>query len=73
MPVPAMAGDTTAQASQQLTAAGFALGTVSHGRDAACTNISRVIAQAPGAGVSTPVGTAVAITLGQQDPGHPCP
>jgi alpha-tubulin suppressor-like RCC1 family protein len=72
--VPSLSGDTTAQASQALQAAGLVLGTVSSVIDYSCNNLGTVTSQNPPAGTSVNPGTAVAITIGKAPPPpHQCP
>ena len=70
--VPGLSGDTTAQASQALNAAGLVLGTVSTAVDNSCTYIGTVMSQNPAAGSSAYRGSAVSVTIGKRPP-HPCP
>jgi alpha-tubulin suppressor-like RCC1 family protein len=67
-PVPNLIGDTKAQASAALTAAGLVLGTVSSVVDYTCDSIGLVRSQNPAAGTSVPLGSAVSITLGKAPP-----
>jgi alpha-tubulin suppressor-like RCC1 family protein len=70
--VPDLRGDSTAQASATLQAAGLVLGSVSSAVDNTCNNINRVLSQSPAAGTTQHVGSAVSITLGSR-PKTPCP
>lgn len=70
--VPDLTGDTTAQASQALQAAGLVLGTVSTIVDYSCANIGTVMNQNPAAGSSAAFGSAVSVTIGKRPP-RPCP
>jgi serine/threonine-protein kinase len=70
--VPDLRGDSTAQASATLQAAGLMLGSVSSVVDNTCNNIGRVLSQNPAAGTTQHVGSAVSITLGTR-PKTPCP
>ena len=72
--VPILSGDTTAQASQALQAAGLVLGTVSSAVDYTCNNLGTVTYQNPPAGTSLNPGSAVSITIGKAPPPpHQCP
>ena len=66
--VPSVIGDTQAQASQDLQAAGLALGTVGSALDPTCDNIGTVLSQRPGAGNYALRGTHVSITIGKFNP-----
>jgi alpha-tubulin suppressor-like RCC1 family protein len=66
--VPSVIGDTQAQASQDLQAAGLALGTVGSALDPTCDNIGTVMSQRPGAGSYAVRGTHVSITIGKFNP-----
>jgi alpha-tubulin suppressor-like RCC1 family protein len=66
--VPSVIGDTQAQASQDLQAAGLALGTVGSALDPTCDNIGTVMSQRPGAGSYALHGTHVSITIGKFNP-----
>jgi alpha-tubulin suppressor-like RCC1 family protein len=66
--VPSLIGDTQAQASAVLTAAGLELGTVSYVADYTCTTIGLVRSQSPSAGTSVPAGSAVSVTIGKAPP-----
>jgi alpha-tubulin suppressor-like RCC1 family protein len=66
--VPSVIGDTQAQASQDLQAAGLALGTVGSALDPTCDNIGTVLGQRPGAGNYALRGTHVSITIGKFNP-----
>lgn len=68
VPVPSVIGDTQAQASQDLQAAGLALGTVGSALDPTCDNIGTVLSQRPAAGSYAPRGTHVSITIGKPNP-----
>ena len=68
VPVPSVIGDTQAQASQDLQAAGLAPGTVGSALDPACDNIGTVLSQRPAAGRYAPRGTHVSITIGKPNP-----
>jgi alpha-tubulin suppressor-like RCC1 family protein len=68
VPVPSVIGDTQAQASQDLQAAGLALGTVGSALDPTCDNIGTVMSQRPAAGTYSPRGTHVSITIGKPNP-----
>jgi serine/threonine-protein kinase len=68
VPVPSVTGDTQAQASQDLQAAGLALGTVGSALDPTCDNIGTVMSQRPAAGSYAPRGTRVSITIGKFNP-----
>ena len=68
VPVPSVIGDTRAQASQDLQAAGLALGTVGSALDPTCDNIGTVLSQRPAAGSYAPRGTHVSITIGKPNP-----
>jgi alpha-tubulin suppressor-like RCC1 family protein len=68
VPVPSVIGDTQAQASQDLQAAGLALGTVGSALDPTCDNIGTVLSQRPAAGGYAPRGTHVSITIGKPNP-----
>ena len=68
VPVPSVIGDTQAQASQDLQAAGLALGTVGSALDPTCDNIGTVMSQRPGAGSYALRGTRVSITIGKFNP-----
>jgi beta-lactam-binding protein with PASTA domain len=70
--VPDLSGDTTAGAGQELTAAGFVLGSVSTVIDDSCDNIGTVVSQHPAAGTTLRIGSAVSVTIGQR-PKHDCP
>ncbi len=70
--VPGLIGDTTAQASQALQAAGLVLGTVYTAVDNTCNNIGTVMTQNPAAGSIAYRGSAVSITIGKRPP-RPCP
>jgi len=70
--VPDLHGDSTAQASATLQAAGLVLGSVSSAVDNTCNNIGTVLRQSPAAGTTQHVGSAVSITLGSR-PKTPCP
>ena len=69
--VPSLTGDTTAQASQALQAAGLVIGTVNSAVDYSCNNIGTVMNQNPAAGSTVPVGSSVTITIGKRPP-RPC-
>ncbi|QFZ72877.1 PASTA domain-containing protein [Streptomyces fagopyri] len=62
--VPDVRGDTQAQASQAISAAGYVLGSVSTAVD--CDNVGVVRSQNPSAGTSRPLGSTVAITIGKK-------
>ena len=66
--VPSVIGDTQAQASQDLQAAGLALGAVGSALDPTCDNIGTVMSQRPGAGSYAVRGTHVSITIGKFNP-----
>jgi alpha-tubulin suppressor-like RCC1 family protein len=66
--VPGLAGDTQAQASQAIQAAGLVLGTVSTVVDRSCNNIGTVMNQSPAAGTFVSYGTPVSITIGKRPP-----
>src|ERR1700721_2675980 len=66
--VPSVIGDTQAQASQDLRAAGLALGTVGSALDPTCDNIGTVLSQRPGAGSYALRGAHVSITIGKFNP-----
>ena len=66
--VPSLIGDTQAQASQDLQAAGLALGTVGSALDPTCDNIGTVMSQRPAAANYAPRGTHVSITIGKPNP-----
>jgi hypothetical protein len=68
VPVPSVIGDTQAQASQDLQAAGLALGTAGSALDPTCDNIGTVLSQRPAAGSYAPRGTHVSITIGKPNP-----
>ena len=68
VPVPSVIGDTQAQASRDLPAAGLALGTVGSALDPTCDNIGTVLSQRPAAGSYAPRGTHVSITIGKPNP-----
>jgi hypothetical protein len=70
--VPNVRGDTLAEASSALTAAGFARGTVTYVVDAVCNNIGLVVSQSPTAGTPAAPGTLVNLSIGTQ-PSTPCP
>lgn len=63
--MPALAGDTQAQAGQQLQAAGLVLGALQTVVDPTCDNIGTVLNQSPAAGGHVSLGTAVSVTLGR--------
>jgi len=71
--VPSLIGDTEAQASAVLAAAGLGLGTVSYVADYTCTTIGLVRSQSPSAGTSVPAGSAVSVTIGKAPPPSQCP
>ncbi|WP_405854081.1 PASTA domain-containing protein [Streptomyces sp. NBC_01515] len=62
--VPGLSGDTSAQAGQALSAAGYVLGSVGSVVD--CDNINRVSSQSPSAGTVLLPGSAVSIKLGKK-------
>jgi len=66
--VPNLIGDTQAQASAVLAAAGLGLGTVTYVADYTCTTIGLVRSQSPSAGTSVPSGSAVSVTIGKAPP-----
>jgi alpha-tubulin suppressor-like RCC1 family protein len=66
--VPSVIGDTQAQASQDLQAAGLALGTVGSALDPTCDNIGTLMSQRPGTGSYALHGTHVSITIGKFNP-----
>jgi alpha-tubulin suppressor-like RCC1 family protein len=66
--VPSVIGDTQAEASQDLQAAGLALGTVGSALDPTCDNIGTVFLQRPAAGTYAARGTRVSITIGKYNP-----
>jgi hypothetical protein len=68
VPVPSVIGDTQARASQDLQAAGLALGTAGSALDPTCNNIGTVLSQRPAAGSYAPRGTHVSITIGKPSP-----
>jgi hypothetical protein len=70
--VPDLSGDTRAQASQALQAAGLVLGSVSTVIDNTCNHRGTVMRQTPAAGAQVSFGSAVSITIGGP-PNHPCP
>jgi beta-lactam-binding protein with PASTA domain len=70
--VPDLSDDTTTLASQELQAAGLALGTVTKVIDNTCNHIGTVMSQNPPAGTAVSPGSAVSITIGQS-PAKPCP
>ena len=72
--VPHLIGDTRAQASQALQAAGLTVGTVSTRVDSTCNNIGTVLSQSPAAGTMVLLGLAVSFAIGQSPaPPHQCP
>jgi serine/threonine-protein kinase len=66
--VPNLIGDTRAQASAELQAAGLVLGTVSMVVDSTCDNIGTVMSQNPGPGTTLLPGSAVSIAIGKSPP-----
>jgi len=66
--VPDVTGETQAQASQALRAAGLFLGGVTTRADLSCDNIGLVLSQRPGAGAYASRGTSVSITIGKLPP-----
>jgi alpha-tubulin suppressor-like RCC1 family protein len=66
--VPSLIGDTRAQASAELQAAGLVLGTVSMVVDATCDNIGTVMSQNPGPGTTLLPGSSVNIAIGKSPP-----
>jgi PASTA domain/Regulator of chromosome condensation (RCC1) repeat len=70
--VPDLTGDTTAQASQALQAAGLVLGAVSKATDKYCNHLGTVMSQNPVAGSRASLGSAVSVTTGQAPP-NGCP
>lgn len=64
--VPDLTGDTQAQASQALQAAGLVLGPVYTVVDSTCNNIGTVMSQSPAAGISVDFGSAVSVTIGKR-------
>ncbi|MFJ9381206.1 PASTA domain-containing protein [Streptomyces sp. NPDC101455] len=62
--VPSLSGDTSAQAGQALSAAGYVLGSVGSVVD--CDNINRVSSQSPSAGTVLLPGSTVSIKLGKK-------
>jgi hypothetical protein len=71
--VPDILGDSRAQASSALSAAGLTLGTQTGVIDDSCNNIGSVLSQTPTAGTLLAPGTAVNVTIGQMPRRHPCP
>jgi hypothetical protein len=70
--VPYVKGQTLADATGALTAAGFARGTVSYVTDPVCNNIGLVTNQSPSAGTPAAAGTLVNLSIGKL-PTTPCP
>jgi hypothetical protein len=70
--VPSLTGDSQADASAELQAAGLVLGTVGSAVDTSCDNIGVVFRQSPDAGTTVRTGSAVSITIGTR-PKTPCP
>ena len=66
--VPSLIGDTLAQASAVVAAAGLGLGTVSYVADYTCATIGLVRSQSPSAGTSVPASSAVSVTIGKAPP-----
>jgi alpha-tubulin suppressor-like RCC1 family protein len=66
--VPNLIGDTRAQASAALQAAGLVLGTVSMVVDSTCANIGTVVSQNPGPGTTLLQGSSVNIAIGTSPP-----
>ena len=63
--VPSVIGDVQSTATQEIRAAGFALGHVSFVVDLSCEDIGVVKAQSPAAGTYEPPGTSVSIAIGK--------
>jgi alpha-tubulin suppressor-like RCC1 family protein len=70
--VPALAGDTQAQAGQALQAAGLVLGAVAKVTDKFCDHLGLVLSQTPPPGTAVRPGSAVSITIGGPPP-NGCP
>ena len=70
--VPALTGDTTAQAGQALQDAGLVLGTVTKVVDKFCDHLGTVMSQNPAAGTAVSPGSAVSVTIGRA-PANGCP
>jgi alpha-tubulin suppressor-like RCC1 family protein len=70
--VPNLTGDSTADASTELQAAGLVLGSQGSAVDTSCDNIGTVFQQSPAAGTTVRTGSAVSITIGTK-PKTPCP
>ena len=62
--VPNVVGDSQAQAGQDLTAAGYVLGTVGSVVD--CDHLKTVSSQSPTAGTVLPTGSSVSIKIGKK-------
>jgi beta-lactam-binding protein with PASTA domain len=69
--VPSVIGDTTAQASQALRAAGLFLRAVTTRIDPTCENIGTVMSQRPVGGSYAGRNTSVSVTIGKL-PTRPC-
>jgi alpha-tubulin suppressor-like RCC1 family protein len=68
VPVPNVVGDTQAQASQALSAAGLFLGAVTTRADLTCDSIGLVLSQGQAAGSYVSHGTPVSVTIGKLPP-----
>ncbi len=62
--VPSVIGDIQSTATQEIQAAGFALGHVGFVVDLSCEDIGVVKTQSPAAGTYEPPGTSVSIAIG---------
>jgi alpha-tubulin suppressor-like RCC1 family protein len=63
--IPSVIGDTQAEATQEIQAAGYVLGRVAVVLDITCEYIGEVKSQSPAAGTPGPPGTTVSLAIGK--------